>query len=92
MIPVAAEVVLYRLLNLQRDVSGVGQRLLDSGRSKRRHLLGECVARINIRCVMTIMMNHHGLRVDVRLERVECITKRRQFERRLRRLSKRHAR
>jgi hypothetical protein len=68
-------------LDLQRDVSGIDQRLLDRGGAELGHLLGEFVARVDVGRVMPVVVDHHGLRVDVRLERLVGIAERRQLER-----------
>jgi hypothetical protein len=51
------------------------------------HLLGDLVADIYVGRVMPVVMDHHGLRVDMRLERVERVAERRQLERAVSRLA-----
>jgi len=87
MVVVAAEIVLHRLLNLQRQIGGIDQRLLDRRRAELGHVLGEIVARIHVSRMVPVVMDHHGLRIDVRLKRVVGIAQRRELERAIGRLS-----
>src|SRR3954453_6282686 len=81
MIPVTAEIVLHLLLQLHRDIRRIGQRLLDGCCAECRHLFGDLVAHVDVCRVMPVVVDHHGLRIDLRRERLERITERRQLER-----------
>ena len=80
-VPVAAEVVLHLLLDLQRHVGGIDQGLLDRRGSELGTVLGERLQGGHVSRVVPVVVDHHRLRVDVRLERLERVAERRHGER-----------
>jgi hypothetical protein len=57
------------------------EHLLNRHRAKLGPALRDLVGVVDIGRVMTVMMDRHGLCIDMRFERVERITERRQLER-----------
>src|ERR1700732_1608450 len=58
----------------------IGEHLLNWHRTKLGPALRDLVGVVDIGRVMTVVMNHHGLCIDMRFERVERITEWRQRE------------
>ena len=81
MIHVAAPVVADHRSDVLRHVVQVAEQVLDAAILQLWVLLQRRVQIVDVRPVVAIVVDLHGLRVDVRLEGVEAIRKRRQLVR-----------